>query len=152
MNQSLGLRSNRNRICVDLRGLNDILGPTPKVKMPRTSLLKENAYGSHLTSFDMTMFYYGIKLAQDSKKYTNFWFNNKSFCHTCLPMGLKSSPFYVQMISEKIFSNDNLAKFCEIEGLELGSVDFPFKDVEEFRIVYIDDLLIHTLKILGLAI
>ena len=96
----------------------------------------------------MTMFYYGIKLAQDSKKYTNFWFNNKSFCHSCL----KKSPFYAQIISEKIFSNDNLAKFCEIEGLELGSVDFPFKDVEEFRIVYIDDLLIHTLKILGLAI
>ena len=80
----------------------------------------------------MAMFYYGIKLAQESKKYTNFWYNNKSYCHSALPMGLKSSPFYAQMISERIFSNDNLKKFCELENLVLGSADFPFKDVEEF--------------------
>ena len=32
----------------------------------------------------------------------------------------------------------------------MGSAEFPFKDVEEFCIIYIDDLLVHTLKELGL--
>ena len=100
----------------------------------------------------MAMFYYGIKLSQDSKKYTNVWFNNQAYCHNALPMGLRSSPFYAQMVSEQIFSNDNLARFAETEGLILGSEAFPFTDVEQFRIVYIDDLLIHTLKELGLYV
>ena len=108
VNQSLGLTSNKSRNWVDLRSLNDILGPTPKVRMPRTNLLKERAYGSYLSSFDMTMFFYGIKLAQESKKFTNFWYAGRSYRHSGHPMGLKSAPFYAQMVSERIFSNENL--------------------------------------------
>ena len=65
-------------------------------------------------------------------------------------MGLKSAPFYAQMFSEWIFSNENLKKYCEQKGLILGSKEFPFTDVEQFRIIYIDDLLLHTLKEFGL--
>ena len=66
------------------------------------------------------------------------------------PYGVKISPFYAQMVSERIFYNENLKKFCELEVLEMGSAEFPFNDVEEFCIIYIDDLLVHTLKELGL--
>ena len=57
------ITSNKLRICIDLRSLNE----TPKVRMPRTDLLKERAYGSYLSSFDLTMFFYGIKLAPERK-------------------------------------------------------------------------------------
>ena len=63
INKSLGITSNKSKICIDLRSLNDILGETPKVRMPRTDLLKKPAYSSYLSSFDLTMFFYGIKLA-----------------------------------------------------------------------------------------
>ena len=65
-------------------------------------------------------------------------------------MGLKSAPFYAQMVSEQIFSNENLKKYCEQKGLIMGSKDFPFTDVSQFRIIYIDDLILHTLKEFGL--
>ena len=65
-------------------------------------------------------------------------------------MGLKSATCFAQMVSERIFSIENLKKYCEQEGLILGSKEFPFTDVEQFRIIYIDDLLIHTLKEFGL--
>ena len=52
INKSLGIMSNKSRICIDLRCLNDILDETPKVRMPRTDLLKERAYSSYLSSFD----------------------------------------------------------------------------------------------------
>ena len=32
----------------------------------------------------------------------------------------------------------------------MGSKDFPFTDVSQFRIIYIDDLILHTLKEFGL--
>ena len=66
-------------------------------------------------------------------------------------MGLKSSPFYAQMASERIFSNENLKKYCEQKKMIMGSQDFPFTDVSQFRIIYIDDLLLHTLKELGIS-
>ena len=120
--------------------------------MPRTSLLKEKAYGGHLTSFDMTMFYYGIKLSQDSKKYNNGWFNGRSCCHNALPMDLRSSPFFAQLVSEQFSQTRTLLDLQKLRGSCWGSDAFPFTDVEQFRIVYIDDLLIHTLKELGLDV
>ena len=98
------------------------------------------------------MFYYAIPLSQKSKKYTNFWFCGQTYAHKSLPMGLKSSPFFAQLVSEKIFSNENLHRFAEAEGIVLGSELFPFTDVEAFRIIYIDDLLIHSSKELGLKV
>ena len=65
-------------------------------------------------------------------------------------MGLKSSPFYAQSVSESFFSNKNLAKYCEQKNLIMGSKEFPFTDVSQFRIIYVDDLLLHTLKALGI--
>ena len=54
INKSLGIKSNKSRICIDLRSLNAILGETPKVRMPRTDFLKNNSF---LSSFDLTQFF-----------------------------------------------------------------------------------------------
>ena len=70
INKSQGITSNKSRICINLRSLNYILGETPKVRMPRTDQLK--GYNSHLSSFDSTQFFYGIKLAQESKNIAIF--------------------------------------------------------------------------------
>ena len=94
---------------------------------------------------------YGIKLAQEYKKICNFYYHGQTFTHSGLPMGLKSSPFYAQMASERIFSNENLKKYCEQKNLIMGFQDFPFTDVSQFRIIYKDDLLLHTLKELGIS-
>ena len=60
INKSLGLISNKSRICVDMRQLNDVLGAVPVVSLPKTSVLKERAFDSHLSSFNLTQFFYAI--------------------------------------------------------------------------------------------
>ena len=133
-----------------MRSLNDILGEVPIVKLPRTDQLKGCAYKSYLSSFDLTQFFYGIKIAQESKQYCNFYYDGAVYTHSALPMGLKSSPFWAQSVSERIFSNKNLVKYCEQKNIIMGSAQFPFTNVSQFRIIYVDDLLLHTLKELGI--
>ena len=132
INRSLGIIGNRNRICIDMRSLNDILGEVPIVKLPKTDQLKGCAYKSYLSSFDLTQFFYGIKLAQESKQYCNFYYDGAVYTHSCLPMGLKSSPFWAQSVSERIFSDENLIKYCEQKGITMASKEFPFTKVSQF--------------------
>ena len=71
VNRSKGLISNKSRICVDMQMLNNVLGAVPVVSLPKTSVFKERAIDSHLSTFDLTQFFYAIKLSQSSKGYTN---------------------------------------------------------------------------------
>ena len=126
VNKFKGLISNKSRICIDLRRSNSVLEPVPVVNLPKVSVFKERAFDSYLSSFDLTMFFYAIKLSQASKGYTNFWFDGQVFAHTALPMGLKSSPFFAQEVVENIFSTENLTRVLESENLTLNSPAFPF--------------------------
>ena len=75
-------------------------GEIPKVSLPKMNTLKEQAFGCHLTSIDICMFFYSIKLDQASTKFTNFYFNGDIFCHNGLPMGLASCPYIAQKVAE----------------------------------------------------
>ena len=55
------------------------------VSLPKTSVLKERAFDSPLSSFYLTQFFYAIKLSQSSKGYTNLLFDGKCYAHTALP-------------------------------------------------------------------
>lgn len=110
------------RICLDARGLNekmisDLEGP------PAIDELLQRFHGKiFLTSIDLVSSFWQIPLSEDSKKYTAFLYNGRSYCYKVLPFGLKTS----------------VASFSRCMDVVLG------QEVRDFTHNYIDDLLIAS--------
>ena len=61
-------------------------------------------------------------------------------------MGQKKTCYIGQRAALVTYSNENLAAFLQEKGITLNSPQFPFEKVEDFLIVYLDDLVIWSSK------
>ena len=61
-------------------------------------------------------------------------------------MGAKNSCFVGQKASEMAYSDHTMNQFLAYKGWHKGSVNWPFHEVSEVRIIYLDDLAILTPK------
>ena len=62
------------------------------------------------------------------------------------PMGLRNSVYIAQKAVLLTYSNENLDIFLEEKKIIKGTKDFPFSDISEFLLCYIDDLLVYGPK------
>ena len=115
----------------------------PKVALPTCNDLKMEVHDSHVTTLDMCKMFFTISLDQDSQKDTNFWFNNQLYCHSRLAMGLKILPYIAQQAS---FSESNFEEFLAFKGWKKGGKEMPFKSIQDFLKVYLDDVVIWNSK------
>lgn len=110
------------RICLDARALNekmvsDLEGP------PAIDELLQRFHGKvFLSNIDLVSSFWQIGLTTESRKYTTFMYNGRSYCYKVLPFGLKTS----------------VASFSRCMDIVLGP------DVRDFTHNYIDDLLIAS--------
>ena len=63
-----------------------------------------------------------------------------------LVMGQKNACYIGQRAALVIYSNVNLAAFLIEKNITLNSTEFPFEKVEDFLLVYLDDLVIWSSK------
>lgn len=96
-------RNNSIRLVIDFRELNlrteKLPYPIPSMK----DLIIDFKKAKVFSTIDLSMGYYQIKMAEDSKKYTSFVINNQQYEFNRLPFGLKNAPMTFQMAMNRLF-------------------------------------------------
>lgn len=110
------------RVLLDAREINKFM--IAETEKPPLQIDVMNAFHgtNYISIVDLNNAYFQIGLTEDSKKYTGFTFNGKSFVYNVLPQGLKTS----------------VGSFSRAMDLILGH------EVREFCVNYLDDLAIIT--------
>lgn len=110
------------RICLDARGINEKLIDDTETP-PRTEELLQKFYGcKSLSSIDLSSSFWQVPLAPNSRHYTAFSYNGRTYCFKVMPFGLKTS----------------VANFSRCLDVVLG------QQVRAFTSNYIDDLLVAS--------
>lgn len=110
------------RICLDARGINEVLVDDWESPPPMEELLQRFHQKTHLTTIDFTSSYWQIPLEHNSKQYTAFSYNGRTYVYRVLAFGIKTA----------------VAGFSRCMDVVLGT------DVRDYTINYIDDLLITS--------
>lgn len=79
------------RICLDARELNNRMIADVESPPPTEELLQQFNGCIYLTTIDLTASYWQIPLTEESKKYTAFVYNGRSYVFNVLPFGLKTA-------------------------------------------------------------
>ena len=61
-------------------------------------------------------------------------------------MGVSLSGFVGLQVTNITFSNENLGTFLQMKGMNKNSPDFPYSTIDQFMIIYADDLIIFSDK------
>lgn len=110
------------RVLLDAREINKyMIAETEKPPM-QIDVLNSFHGAKYITIIDLNNAYFQIPLTDESKKYTGFTYNGKSYVYNVLPQGLKTS----------------VGSFSRAMDIILGP------DVREFCVNYLDDLAIIT--------
>lgn len=113
------------RLCLDARFLNDLMEADTEVP-PQINELLQRFHGCKVfTTIDLRASFWQIPLDVDSRRYTAFLYNGKSYVFKVMPFGIKTAT----------------ASFSRAMDIILGS------EVREYAINYVDDLLITSSSI-----
>ena len=61
-------------------------------------------------------------------------------------MGWTNDSFVAQRATEMTYSQETMLKFIKMKGWTLDSDEWPFKNVSEFVILYLDDICVFSLN------
>lgn len=136
--------TNHSRLTLDLRNLNKFSLGKPKVNLPSYKALLGRFKKHFISCFDLCAHYWSISLDQSCYHYTNFWFNHHVYSFTRLPMGWVNAAYIAQTASELAYSQQSMLQFLAEKGLTAGSEDWPFHDISEIIVIYLDDLCLST--------
>ena len=75
-----------------------------------------------------------------------FYYDKSVYSFTRLPMGYANSAYIAQSASELCYGQSTMLKFLKHKGWTQGSSQWPFYDISEILIVYLDDLCLTTDK------
>lgn len=110
------------RVLLDAREINKFMIPETE-KPPMQIDVMNSFHGSNFISIiDLNNAYFQIPISEESRKYTGFSFNGKSYIYNVLPQGLKTS----------------VGSFSRAMDVILGH------EVRDFCVNYLDDLAIIT--------
>ena len=62
-------------------------------------------------------------------------------------MGCSLSSFVGSQVTNITYSNENLETFLQMKQLEKNTPDFPYSTIDQFMIIYADDLIIFPTEI-----
>ena len=141
-----GVATNHSRLCLDLRNLNRHCVGRPKINLPSHRDLIDRFANHNITTIDLCSQYWAITTDYSCQNLTNFWYDKEVYAFTRLPMGYSNSAFIAQTASELTYGQATMLSFIKMKGWKQGSVDWPFHDISEILIIYLDDLCLTTEK------
>ena len=141
-----GINKNHQRLCIDLKGVNEVMLPEAKFTLPSYKTLVAQFSNCYCSQFDLTAMYWSIPLKYADQFKSNFWFDGRLWKMNRLIMGARNACYTGQRAALLTYSQENLLTFLKEKGLELKSEIFPFTNVTEFVLVYIDDICIWSSK------
>lgn len=110
------------RVLLDAREINKYMIAESEAPPMQIDILNSFHGVKYISIIDLNNAYFQIPISAESKKYTGFTFNGKSYCYNVLPQGLKTS----------------VGSFSRAMDFILGP------EVKEFCVNYLDDLAILT--------
>ena len=113
VNRQLGIVKNNQRLCIDLRGLNQSMPKEGKLVLPSYKTLAVQFSNCHCSQFDLTAMYWSIPLKYSDQHKSNFWFAGQLYKMERLIMGARNSCFIAQRAILLTFSQENLEIFLE---------------------------------------
>ena len=147
LRKQAGLPVNHARLTLDMRNLNRHVIQKPKVNLPSHLDLVDRFANHYVSCADLSNCYWAIQMEYTCQHLSNFWFNRQVYSFTRLPMGYSASAFIAQSASELTYGQSTMLKFLEFKNWETGSINWPFENVSQFLIIYLDDLCITNRKI-----
>lgn len=90
------------RVCLDARELNKRLKNDHDGPIEMNEIFKKCVNNTIMSSIDLNMSFWQIGLCPESRKYTGFLFNGKTYHFKVVPFGLKVSSGALTRASEKI--------------------------------------------------
>lgn len=92
------------RVILNLKRLNEYVKSDHFKMDTLKSAVKLMKPGVYFASCDLRDAYYSIRIRQESRKYLQFFWDNKCFQFTCLCNGLKLGPMYFTKLLKCVFS------------------------------------------------
>ena len=127
------------RAAFDFTTLNKCLTDTGKLSLPTLSEVQQKTAGCLCSTIDLKNQFYSLRLEEDSKKYTNFYWQNTVLFHERMPMGISSTPYWAQTAMDWTFRDEVLERFQKENKVKL-----PFKSYRQFCLWYLDDCLLFS--------
>ncbi|XP_028394531.1 uncharacterized protein LOC114518732 [Dendronephthya gigantea] len=93
-----------SRVIFNLKGLNEFVSYHHFKMDTLETAIKLMRPGCFMTSIDLKDAYYSIPVASEHQKYLKFFWRDKLYCFTCLPMGLSSSPRIFTKVMKPVFA------------------------------------------------
>ena len=116
------------------------------IRLPSYNDLKSKFENHFCSSFDIAAFYYAIPYPYSDSLLTTFWHKNTLYKFNRCVMGAQSSSYGATRTSMQAFGQQNFLEFCEYKKFEPGSQEMPYLKVEDFLLVYVDDVNIRSNK------
>ena len=130
------------RATFDLKSLNAISVNNGRLQLPTVDETRIFVRDKLCSVLDLSNQFWSIRLDDESRKYTNFYYNGKIYWHCRMPMGFVNAPYIASKAMQYTFSDGVFEKFLRIRGLT--STDVPYKSYSEFLIIYLDDIVCGT--------
>lgn len=108
------------RLCLDARSINQVITPDYECNRSVNELLAKCPHAKFISSIDLTSSYWQIPLTEESKQYTAFQFNGKTYQYRVTPFGISTSQAALVRALDKVFD----------------------ESVENFTMIYVDDICI----------
>ena len=131
---------------IDLRGINKLTTSLPAIALSSYKDLEHEFKDTIVSMFDLSGFFFSLPLSFESQEITNFWFNGRIFKFCRCPMGAKNSSVFATMAGQCIFSEQHLKIWAAQNGIQLGTLEFPFTHPRQFLKSYIDDIVAFSKK------
>ena len=132
--------TNHSRLTLDLRPLNDNAVSRPRINLPSYEALVPVFKNKHVTTADLCSMYWSIHVSQNTQHLSNFYYDNHVYSFCSLPQGWVNACFVGQSATELAFGQNAMLEFLKFKGWETNSVQWPWGDISQLLIIYMDDL------------
>ncbi|KAB0803020.1 hypothetical protein PPYR_05206 [Photinus pyralis] len=99
-------KDNSVRVCLDARHLNSVMEREYETPLPIEEIVRNIPSFKYMSTFDFTHGYWQIPLTEESKKYTGFRFDGKTYVFCTLPFGLSTSVSAFVRCLNSVFGDD----------------------------------------------
>ena len=148
LRKQAGMPVNHSRLTLDMRALNRHVIQKPKMNLPSHTDLVDRFSNHYVSCADLSNFYWAINMDHSAQHLTNCWFGRQVYSFCRLPMGYVASSYIAQSASELTYGQTTMLKFLKHKNWKMGSTEWPFEKVDQFLIIYLDDLCVTTSKAL----
>ena len=139
-----GESTNHSRLTLDLRNLNEKAVSKPKINLPSYEKLVQVFENKHITTCDLRSMYWAIHTSYATQHLSNFYFDHHVYSFTALPMGWVNACFIGQNATEHTYSQSSMIEFLKYKNWELNSEQWPFTDITDIAIIYMDDICFYS--------